>query len=445
MDFRRTKLFLAFAIILGGMVIALVWHGWQGWCLHRGYPFNTFLYIPSHRFDDLTQIVGYAQLPSPYRSIWGGYMPAGYSFIGCLAWLSPSTGTMLFLSIGALGLWILLMIALYPMIFNPKRFLSSQLCIVWISTGLIWCSYPVLIALDRANVELLMALLIALSLICFQHGKNNLGLCCLFPAICFKAYPCLLASLFLRPGYVYKVLILGVAVVGFNFICFASYAGTMMENWKLWQSNLHFMNDYYIIEDGQLHGSASPWNTGKAVVETWYYLMNDVANGHALVFSKEKVETVYSFYGFLSLVVILGVTAYAILIENEFFRRSILLLILMTLCVPSGGDYRLLYGNIALIVLILLSSRRRNDLAVVGLLALVVVPKKEIYFSYMGLSDCGYSDTPLGIFLNAPCLLVSMTLLIGDSITVCPLRFWRQRLYRMFGPMHRILEGAVHE
>ena len=444
MDFRRTKFFLALGLMGIGLIIALVWHAWQGWGLHRGYPYNTFLYTSLHRFGDLTQIVDYASLPSPYQSIWGGYLPTSYNFAALFLLFPIRTGTLIYLAIGALGLWGCVLSALRPIFFQRQQALLSGWSTIALGTALTWISYPLLISMDRANIELIMGLLVALAMLCFRKQRHDLGLISLFPAICFKLYPCLLLLLFLRPGYLLKVGALGLLVGVASFTSFACCAGSLEDNWHLWHRNLHFMNNYYIIGDGQLHGSASLWNTAKAILESFAYLQEGRPLGIHIMLAKEFAERFYTIYSYLFLALSIVVAAYTLLIETEFFRRAMALLILMTLCVPSGGDYRLLYAEIALVILICLPTRRRHDLWVVGLLAFALVPKKEIIFGFLGLCDTGMADTPLGVFLNPPCLLAALILLVRDGCQASSFRFWPQKILRLVrAPWHSLARGRA--
>jgi hypothetical protein len=415
MDFRRTKFFLALGIMAAGMSLALVWHGWQGWVLHRGYPFNTFLYLPSHRFDDLTQVIDSARQPSPYEQIRAGYFPAAYIIFRLLGQLPPPSAIYLYLSVTCLGLWLILILTLRPMFAEPGRFLSSEIKAILAATGLMLVSYPVWIGLDRANVEFFMGFLVALSLLCLWRRRFYLGLGCLFPAICFKVYPVLLLALFCRPRHLRKVM----STVGLFLIVslasFVSFANSMGTNWQLWNRNLAFCKYYYLILDGGLGASASLWSTGKGLVLFWCFILAGLPSGRMMVLSTDYVERLYTVYSLLMPLFILLVTAFAVLLEKELFRRATVLLIMMTMAVPYGGDYRLIYINLAMVTLILMGKRRDHDLLAVGLLAFVAIPKREIFFPFLGATDTGLTDVSISIFLNPPCMIAALALLIKSG------------------------------
>jgi len=142
--------------------------------------------------------------------------------------------------------------------------------------------------------------------------------------------------------------------------------------------------------------------------------------------------------------VVVAVVAYTVLIEREFFRRVILVLLLNSMIVPSGGEYRLIYMNMALIILILLPRRRRHDLWATALLALVVIPKREIFLTALGMSDSGFYDIPLSILIDVPCMLTAMALLIKDGLLPGSWRHLQLRGFGLIGPFWRFLVKPGH-
>ncbi len=120
-------------------------------------------------------------------------------------------------------------------------------------------------------------------------------------------------------------------------------------------------------------------------------------------------------YTGLFLVLLTAVVLFVTFIEREFFRRAMLLLLTISICAQAGADYKLLWVHVALLVLILLTTRRRLDLAAVVLMAFVLVPKKEVFLTYLGQTDTTYNDVSLGVVLNPLLILIAMALLLRDS------------------------------
>ena len=78
MDPRLRKLRVALWILGLGTLLAIAWHGWQGWVLGRGYPDNSYVYVRQSHFTDWTGVVQFSALPTPYAHQFAFYFPATY-------------------------------------------------------------------------------------------------------------------------------------------------------------------------------------------------------------------------------------------------------------------------------------------------------------------------------------------------------------------------------
>lgn len=425
MDFQRRKLYLAVSILIIGMAVALAWHGWQGWVLGKSYPYNTFLFLPKVRFSDLIEVLKCANSPSPYLQ--GSYFPATYPAFRPFLCLPPALTVLLFISVTSLGLWALALATTCSLVFDPARLLPSGLLVLATSVALTF-SYPLLIGVDRGNIELLMALFVAIALLCFRYGRHRLGLLALFPCICFKFYPVLLLILFLRPRHLLQFLVVLFAFVLASVWSLATFEPTIQTSLQFWKQNVQQMNMTYVIHFWGASGTASPWNALRSLIGTCCYLISSLRPGETLVLRDNFLHPLFSLYSYLTMAASAFIVLSTVLVEREFFRRAVLLLLLLTLILPSGGDYRLIYANIALVVVILLPGKRRQDLLVVALLALVIVPKREIFLPFLGKSDSTFYDIPLAVLFNAPCLLVVLALLLSDTWKASSWPYARQRL-----------------
>jgi hypothetical protein len=122
-------------------------------------------------------------------------------------------------------------------------------------------------------------------------------------------------------------------------------------------------------------------------------------------------------YSFLSLMLMFVTAAYVVLVERELQRRIILVLLYITVAAPGGADYRMLYAAIALLILIIIKSRRRYDFLVTTLLALALIPKREILLPfYEGGDHPGAINGASVTIIISPLLLIcSYVLLMRDG------------------------------
>ena len=101
---RWRNLKIALGIMGSGMVLAVLWSIFQGWVLHKGYPNNTFLFLPSARFSDFTDAVFFSERANPYEDPYAVYLPFALvslrTFVGVNG--SLAVAAFLFLCLGGL-------------------------------------------------------------------------------------------------------------------------------------------------------------------------------------------------------------------------------------------------------------------------------------------------------------------------------------------------------
>jgi len=437
-DPRRKKLALTFGVMAIGMVIAICWHGWEGWGQGQDYPYNTFLFPPSLRFGDLMDPYGHSALPSPYQNQFSIYFPFAYVVLRWLAYfhLLPLTLSYLYVVLVSMGLFATLVIALRPITYCWMERSAY-------AAGLLACSYPFLMGLDRANLELMVDFFIAGALLYFRKQRWVPGLIFLLPAICLKAYPILLMALFLRPKHWVKIPIVMTAFLAISLGCLVSFAETIEENWRLWQNNLATFKELYVIQNWGFSGSAGAWNVCKALMIVKDYVVHSTVND---VLPVDQLHFAYDIY--LDFVFGMGLLAliYVILIEREFFRRAVLLLLVVIFAPPSSGDYKLVLAQIALMTFILLPTQRRHDLWITALLAFVLVPKKEILLPFLGPTDSGgTNDVAVGILINPLCILIAMGLLIRDGFQPAIGRYIGRRFFWIISPIGLFVVKGVRK
>jgi len=91
---------------------------------------------------------------------------------------------------------------------------------------------------------------------------------------------------------------------------------------------------------------------------------------------------------------------------------------------------------VALVVYILVRERHRFDRAVIVLLAVAVLPKREIVLHFVGPSDTHFRDAGLGVLINPICLLLAMFLMARAAYAEgTPLSF-RQQIGKLAAILH---------
>jgi hypothetical protein len=327
-------------------------------------------------------------------------------------------GTIVFLNLCVIALFVTLNAALRPLVPDPARRVLACTVFLW--------SYPVLYSLDRGNIEILLACLVAISLLLYSRKKFAASFLVLLPAICFKLYPAILLLLYFRRPLVHWM-VLGVAgFVLINGAIMLSLPGSLAANVTQFFSELQTYNHFYIVGQRGVSNSANAWNFFRIGVWTVYSTLH---GSFVWPMPLDAVNAALSAYYKIFLAILAVVTLHTLLVETAFARRAILLLLYMTVAAPGGGDYKLTYIAIALVMLILLPQRRRFDLLVTIALALCLIPKRELVLTVCLTSDSGYYDASISVITNPVCILGSMALLMWDGWHAAPFD-WRRRLVK---------------
>ena len=257
-----------------------------------------------------------------------------------------------------------------------------------------------------------------------------MGLLFLVPAISFKLYPALFLVLVFRQR---KIKLTVYAIAACLILTLGSLAILRLPvdtAWRFLSHDMAFFNRTYVDENYSLEGSSTVWNTYKVTIISASQLgmISPVEFSFDGLFVTTS-QMIYSIImGLLAVILVFQVCLW----EKEFLRCAIILLLFVTTATPAGSDYRLLYANVALVLLVLLKTRRPHDFAILILLALTMVPKKEIVLAYAGVTDSDFKDVTIQVVVNPLFLLSALILILHDSVALHDPRWSALRLRRFF-------------
>jgi hypothetical protein len=405
-------------ILGGGLCVGLLWTLWAQFVWHDGYPESFILGNPSGRYCDFTDNTLAAQQPNPYVDPFSVYSPTFFLLFRALSWSDDSSLILVyFFSLTSLAL--LLARLLRPVTPGPWKEVSLAFLFLGIS-------YPVLFCLDRGNIEIMMAPFIGWGLYFYSRRRDVAGTVCLFPAICLKFYPGLLLVLLLRRRKAGLAVLCGLGVIGINLASSCLFPASPAQLWTAYRENLTFWRDFYYLENSALEGSASLWNAGKIVL----IALQDMQFIRPITFSFDGpfILAACQVYSTLLAVFALACAGYAWLYERRQVRSMLILLLFLSIAAPNGADYRLLYASMALALLALLPQRRRGDWLALILIALAVVPKKEILLTFVGKTETQYADVPIQAVFNPIFIFTAMAILLYEARHPID---WRQTALRL--------------
>ena len=290
-------------------------------------------------------------------------------------------------------------------------------------------SYPILFCLDRCNLEIVIAALVAGALYALAQGRLFLATLCLVPAISIKAYPALLLILVARrnPKWALGGLMGALALSGFSLWALSLSPGTF---WRCYGQNMTVYTDYFVYQNSMLDLSGSIWNAGKQllILASQYGLITPVD----FSFDASFIHRLYTLYS-AGMLLLLGVVAgYAAFLEKEWMRAAIVLLLYISVVAPSGGDYRLIYAGMAALLLVLTRTRRPNDGLVLIFLALTQVPKQQFVFFFKDVTGNQTAFVSSEAIVDAFLIVGALVLLLVASRAYVDLPWSGRRIGRMF-------------
>ena len=183
---------LFFYVMLVGFCFACGYHAILG-AIGMDWPWNTFLFLPSDRFNDWHNSVAQAASLNPYYhpepAYVATYFPLTYVLLKVGVGHSAITSISIyfFISIALL----ILTAGLARTLVHTSHIDSNTHCLKDIVLLVIACliSYPVIFALDRGNIDLWIGLLSALFVLTQRTRFDLVGLVSLSIAIALKGYP----------------------------------------------------------------------------------------------------------------------------------------------------------------------------------------------------------------------------------------------------------------
>ena len=395
------------------MGLALLWSAWESLVEGKGYPESYVLGLPSGRFDDFTNLALVSTFPNPYVEPAAIYPAPAFVLFRLL---SPNDTVslvfMFFISIFALALLLVRVLALL----SPGAWARASMAF-----GFMVLCYPLLFCIDRGNLDIVLFPLIAWAIYFYVRRRDLAGTACLLPAICLKIYPAIFLVLLLRRRKAGLAILGGIIAAAITLTCFCFFQESAAVLWNAYLQDLDYHYDWFILGNNSIGASPSPWNAYKIVLLELqkFNLIAPVIfrfDGTFIAASFRIYSVVFALFALLW-------TGYAVLYERRMMRGILMLLLLISIAEPSGGDYRQTYASMALILLVLLPDRRRGDYTVLVLLALAAIPKREIL-----LTATGYPDLPIQALLNPVLILVAMGILLYQSRHAWDWHRARQRL-----------------
>lgn len=338
---RIDRAALVTGIVMTGMLASLVFHHVLGVFQHKSYPLSTFLFRPDDALNDFKNMYHIVQGLNPYYSGFrfdSVYFPVGsILFYPFTLFGSANKGVYVFLSF-----FLLIYAAILSLVLRKAGGVSVASLLF-----LAFFNYPMLFALDRANIEIYLFLFLALFAY-FYHFKKADLLADVFLAlaISMKLYPGVLVVLYLRDRKFKHLLYIVLMCLAFSALSLLSFKGTFSGNVTGLLKALSAFGGSALGLNGIQH-SASLFSFVRIIEGAWLKLFSSTYSDIASIGTATSLPyTIFVLFAFIAL-------AYLIIQKKMSDHDAWLILIASMIIFPTlSFDYKLISLLIPLLLLL---------------------------------------------------------------------------------------------
>ncbi|MDD3014487.1 MAG: glycosyltransferase family 87 protein [Candidatus Gastranaerophilales bacterium] len=382
---KQSKINLISTIILTGFVLAVFFHYIMGFCLHLAFPFNTFLFNPNDCFMDFFHSYNLVETLDVYSKV--NYLiilfPFSYIIYYIFSLLPPQIafGSLIFLFLSFI-LWFNSRFLKCKSLNKPDNFKN-----IFIFT---FMTYPVLFAIDRGNLEIIVFIFLTLFIILYCKEKYFLSSIFLSFAVAMKFYPIILVILYLSKK-LYKEVFYTIIIS-----CFATLLSLLILKGHIISQIIVLLQNLIIYKQLYILG-----NNGLAYGSSLFGAIKIIMNS---IFGNIDINKLFNIYSIIAFITG-GIFCYFAYIEKIIWKKTTLLIIAMLVLPHVTGDYRLLNLFIPVWLFINNEKPEKYDLFYAICFALLLIPKNYPVFKF------GYT---ISIVLNPLIMLLIAFLIIKE-------------------------------
>ncbi len=375
------------AVTLLGFVVSVFYHYILSNYASLGYyPFNTFLFSPSDKFNDFYNIFRATRNLNPYTSPVSVYFPFTFILVYALSLIT------VFVRQLAFAVFIFIFIR-YTLVYIYRRMPSSDGLNRKLNTFIFtFMSYPFLFTLDRGNLEGLLFIFLALFLYYYQKDDDFKSVLFLSLAISMKLYPAVYCVLFLADKKYKNILLAAGITIVLTLASAALLEGGIVNSFTGLKHNLDLFRNDYILSDHGLQHNTSLYGALKIIITRCCPVLLPILG----------------YYTIGALAIFAMITAY-IIIRKVALWKSVTLLVFMTLLLPQVSyDYKLVHLFIPLMLFVNHEEPAKYDQSLSLLFAFLLIPKD---YYILG------KDISIAVLINPALMLIIAGMIIFDRQT----------------------------
>lgn len=383
---RLGLLRLTVFLSLGGMVAAWWWayaaHAYRG----RKYPYDTFLFAPYDRYNDLYNFFAPLSHGDPY-SYWAAvYPPAAYLLMEPFRAIGREPSLLAWLFVVGVG----------ATLFVHRQLTFAPRLERWgAAFALAVLTYPFAFAYDRLNIEGVVTVMLAGAVVLLQLRRPTAAAALIGAAGAVKGYPLLLGLVFLARRDVRSLVVTALTAGLLTVLGSAYYGFDVPHTLSLFGDRLALYQDVYVVGDAGLAFGCSLFGLVKIAAYT-------------LGAGRGTIATLADVYVPLSGLGILALAVFLVRLRPRLWETVTLLILAIDLLPTVSADYKLLHLVIPVALFFRHGADYRRASLIAVLWAVLLVPK-----AYWVL----YSDgTNLGSIVNPLAMLAIAGLVAGEVV-----------------------------
>jgi hypothetical protein len=379
---KEEKISLLVLIIVVGFSIAVIYHYVMGYYLGKPWPANAFLHIPQSRFFDFGQVVRQSAALDPFGEDIGGFVGAPFGqFVGYLFSLMRPALLRLPIFFGSFFVVLILMVKhhLYGLKSRPT---SYQLLAIF---AIVFLTYPVLFAVDRANFDMLVVPCLFLFAFAYERQKYKASTVFLALAITLKPFAAIFTIVYVLDRKFKDGLLVIFNAVFLTVLSLSLFKdGLFVETQKYYQA---LFNNVDYLSAGNLQAFTSDLY---ALLTVGMKFVGD-SFGTTMYLPAHPVARIV--YAAITIIVLIYFVIYLWQEPRPLWKVLAVLTISIILLPFNSFDYRLTYLFVPMLMYMAVNEETRNDLLIVILWGLLLVPKN--YYTISGEQNIGVVINPL--------------------------------------------------
>lgn len=388
-DGFHNKVRLIATIVFAGMCFGI----FRAYLSSGTYPFNTFLFNPNDRYNDLFNMIKICSSNNPYFNkvpFSSNYFPIANTFF----YLFSLLGSKKIIIITFFGLFIFIYSLLIKYFFplNGKKYLLEYVIIFFVS-------YPMLFNFDRMNLEI-YNFVFCLLWIYFKEKKMPFwAIFFLSISISMKLYTGVFAIIYLLDKHYRQLIILAVLVAVISLTSIATFPGGAVINAKeMYVAMKAFTENYLNHGPDGLHFGISFFG----VIKILFAGFSTYIFGKDEHLALQQANKYLTFYSMATILSFLGIIF--LLFKKKLFKWEQYFLVIVPLLVfpHISFDYKLIFVFLPLIFFLKEKGKSRNDIVFTVLFALLLIPHNYYFI---------ISDISIAVFIY-PAIILLMSLLI---------------------------------